>query len=301
MSGTVPILTTADGTVAQALDAAAARLRDAGVDGARRDALLLLAAALNEELAAVRARPEWVLDGSAQARFDSYVDRRAGREPVSRILGTREFWSLPFAISADTLDPRPDSETLVAAVLTHIGDRTAPLTILDLGTGSGCLLLALLSELPAARGLGIDVSKAAVGVARRNAVDLGLAGRSAFLCAPWGAALAGAWQVIVSNPPYIVSRDIPHLAPEVRLFDPPLALAGGADGLDAYRDLAPDIARLLAPGGVAALEIEPAQIENVEGVLQAAGLRGLGRARDLAGHWRCILAEGPEIPAEWRK
>lgn len=301
MSGTAPAMTTAGGTVAQALAAASARLRDAGVDGARRDALLLLAAALNEESGAVRARPERVLDGAARARFDAAVDRRAGREPVSRILGAREFWSLPFAISADTLDPRPDSETLVTAVLSHIGDRTAPLTILDLGTGSGCLLLALLSELPAARGLGIDISEAAVRVARQNAVALGLAGRSAFLCAPWGAALDGTWQVIVSNPPYIVSGDILKLAPEVRNFDPPMALAGGADGLDAYRDLAPEIARLVAPGGLAALEIDPAQIENVESVLQAAGLRGLGRVRDLAGKWRCVLAEGPEIAADWRK
>jgi release factor glutamine methyltransferase len=301
MSDTAPAMTTAGGTVAQALAAASARLRDAGVDGARRDALLLMAAALNEESAAVRARPERVLDGDARARFDAAVDRRVGREPVSRILGAREFWSLSFAISADTLDPRPDSETLVTAVLSHIGDRTAPLTILDLGTGSGCLLLALLSELPAARGLGIDISEAAVRVARQNAVAQGLAGRSAFLCAPWGAALGGAWQVIVSNPPYIVSGEIPNLAPEVRNFDPPMALAGGADGLDAYRDLAPEIARLVAPGGLAALEIDPVQIENVEGVLQAAGLRGLGRVRDLAGKWRCVLAEGPEIAAEWRK
>ena len=302
MSAEAPTTAAARGeTIARALTAAAARLRQAGVDGARRDALLLLAAALGEDSAAVRAWPERPLDAGARARFEALVERRARREPVSRILGTREFWSLPFKISPDTLDPRPDSETLVGAVLARIGDRQAALTILDLGTGSGCLLLALLAELPHARGLGVDISEAALGIARQNAAALGLDDRASFLRASWGAAVTKAWQVIVSNPPYIVSGDLPGLAPEVRTYDPAVALAGGADGLEAYRALAPDIARLVAPGGLVALEIESARIANVETMLRDAGLRELDRVRDLAGKWRCVVAGGPGQPANWRK
>lgn len=293
---------TADGeTVERVLSAATDRLRDAGVAAARRDALLLLAAALGSDADTVRARPERTLDAGARSAFRVLLDRRAGREPVSRILGTREFWSLPFKITRDTLDPRPDSETVVAAVLARIGDRAAPLRILDLGTGSGCLLLALLSELPAARGLGVDISAAALKVARENAEALGVAERAHFLQASWGAALGGAWQVIVSNPPYILSGDIPDLAPEVQDFDPPLALAGGPDGLDAYRALAPEIARLLASEGLAALEIETTRIDAVEALLRTAGLQKFGRERDLAGKWRCLLAGNAARPADWRK
>lgn len=289
------------GTVEQALATGAARLRDAGVAAGRRDALLLLAIALGADPNTLRLRPERPLDAAEWSAFEALLGRRAGREPVSRIVGTREFWSLPFKITRDTLDPRPDSETLVEAVLARIGDRGAPLDILDLGTGSGCLLLALLSELPAARGLGVDISEAALKVARENAMALGLAGRADFLCAPWGAALGGAWQVIVSNPPYILSEELPELAPEVQDFDPPLALAGGPDGLDAYRALAPEITRLMAPGGLAALEIETTQIDTVEALLRSAGLKNLGRVRDLAGNWRCLLAGNATRPADWRK
>ncbi len=285
-------------TVAQALATGAARLREAGVEAGRRDALLLLATALGADPDMLRLRPERRLDAVERSAFEVLLDRRAGREPVSRILGTREFWSLPFKITCDTLDPRPDSETLVEAVLTRLGDRTAPLDILDLGTGSGCLLLALLSELPAARGLGVDISEAALKVARENAAALGLGRRADFLCAPWGAALGGAWQVIVSNPPYILSGELPDLALEVQDFDPPLALAGGPDGLDAYRALAPEIARLMAPGGLAALEIGTTQINTVETLLRAAGLAEFGRERDLAGNWRCLLAGNAARPVD---
>jgi len=294
-----------DVSVSQVLAAATARLRNAGVEGARRDALLLLAAALGSDADTVRARPERPLDAAARSAFETLVDRRVKREPVSRILGAREFWSLPFKITRDTLDPRPDSETVVAAVLARIADRAAPLRILDLGTGSGCLLLALLSELPAAYGVGVDISEATVRIARANAVALGLAARTDFLRASWaapgGMPLGGVWQVIVSNPPYILSSELTDLAPEVRDFDPPLALAGGPDGLDAYRALAPEIARLMAPGGLAALEIETAQIENVDSLLRAAGLLEIGRERDLAGQWRCLLAGNAARPVDERK
>jgi release factor glutamine methyltransferase len=289
-----------EATVEQTLAEAAARLRAAGVEAARRDASLLLGAALGSGADALRARPERPVDAAASAAFAALVDRRVRREPVSRILGHREFWSLPFKITPATLDPRPDSETVVAAVLARIGDRSAPLAILDLGTGSGCLLLALLAELPAARGLGIDICAAALRTARENAVALGLAGRAEFVCGAWAAAVAGAWQVIVSNPPYIVTDDLRDLAPEVQGYDPRLALDGGADGLAAYRALAPDIARLIAPGGLAALEIETARSEAVENVLRAAGLSVLGRERDLSGRERCVLA-GPGTAAVARR
>jgi len=285
------------GTVDQALADATARLRAAGVEAARRDACLLLGAALGTGADAVRAQPERPVGGAESAVFAALVARRLRREPVSRILGSREFWSLPFKITPATLDPRPDSETVVAAVLARIGDRSAPLAILDLGTGSGCLLLALLAELPAARGLGVDVCEAALRTARENAVALGLAGRASFVRGAWAAAVAGAWQVIVSNPPYILTDDLRDLAPEVQGYDPHLALDGGADGLEAYRALAPEIARLIAPGGLAALEIGTAQSEDVELLLRAAGLSVLGRDRDLAGRQRCVLA-GAGTPAE---
>jgi release factor glutamine methyltransferase len=299
---TLQATTQESATVSQALAASTARLRDAGVEAPRRDALLLLAAALACDTDSLRLRPERPLDAAARSTFESLIERRVGREPVSRILGAREFWSLPFKITRDTLDPRPDSETVVAAVLARIADRTAPVRILDLGTGSGCLLLALLSELPAAYGVGVDLSEAAVCVARENATVLGLAGRADFLRAswdtPWSTALRDGWQVIVSNPPYILSSELTDLAPEVQDFDPPLALAGGPDGLDAYRALAPEIARLLAPGGFAALEIDTARIENVETLFRAAGLREIGRERDLSGNWRCLLAGKAARPVD---
>jgi len=277
-------------TVGQALDSAAGRLRAVGLDGARRDARLLLAAALALDPAAILARPERTLTKAEQDRIAALIARRARGEPVSRILGRREFWSLDFAVTADTLDPRPDSETLVGAVLACLPDRAAPLDILDLGTGTGCLLLALLSELPAARGLGIDTCPRALAVARSNARCLGLAARAAFAADSWGRALSGTWQVIVSNPPYIRDQDIPALAPEVAGFDPYLALAGGPDGLAAYRDLIPESARLLAPDGWLALEIGQDQQDAVEDLLTRNGLRPEARIGDLAGIDRCLLA-----------
>jgi release factor glutamine methyltransferase len=221
------------------------------------------------------------------------VARRLGREPVSRILGRRGFWTLDLALGPATLDPRPDSETVVEAVLAALPEPRAPLRLLDFGTGSGCLLLALLVELPTATGLGIDRSLAALEIARANARAAGLAGRAAFVQADWGGPLAGRFEVIVTNPPYIPSGDIAGLQPEVADFDPRLALDGGDDGLDCYRALVPDIARLLAPGGVAALEVGRGQAAAVGAMLTAAGLESLGARRDLGGVERCVTALQP--------
>ncbi len=279
--------------ISEALESAAARLRTAGVEGPRRDARLLLGEALGVGNEQLFAWPERSLSAADHTGFEALIARRERREPVSRILGRREFWSLNFRITPVTLDPRPDSESLVQAVLERIPDHGAPLKILDLGTGSGCLLLALLSELPKARGLGVDVSEPALQVARENAATLGLAGRSRFERRSWAAGLSGSWQLIVSNPPYIRESEIEGLAPEVIRYDPRLALAAGPEGLDAYRALVPQIASLLAPDGLVALEIGVGQYGAVRTLLAEFGLAQLGCARDLHGNQRCLLATVP--------
>ena len=286
-------LLTAPATVARTLTAAAVRLKEAGVEDPRRDARLLIAAAIEAGPERLIAEPERVLEDAEAARIEASIARRAAREPVSRILGRRGFWSLELEITPDTLDPRPDSETLIAAVLARIeaqGLVGAPLTVLDLGTGSGCLLLALLSELPAATGLGLDISAAALEVARRNARKLGLSERARFVVGDWGAGLGGSWQLIVSNPPYITDGEIGDLAPEVARYDPRLALTAGSDGLDAYRKLLPRAASLLGRGGMLALEVGRGQQDAVTALLAASGLTPRGRYRDLGGIERCLLA-----------
>lgn len=282
-------------TLAEAVAAATARLAAAGIEDPRRDARLLICRLLGAGPELLLARPERVLTPDEATRIAAAVARRAAREPVSRILGEREFWSLPFGLNAATLDPRPDSETLVAAVLAALPDRAAPLTLLDLGTGSGCLLLALLSEMPNATGCGIDISAAAVEQAAANAARLGLGGRARFLQRSWSEGMdpEAAWDVVLSNPPYIASGEIAGLAPEVADYDPPAALDGGPDGLAAYRALIPLAARLLRPAGLIALEIGQGQAGAVEALLDAAGFSDLRRARDLAGVERCLLANAP--------
>ncbi|WP_193368537.1 peptide chain release factor N(5)-glutamine methyltransferase [Pelagibius marinus] len=280
-------------TLAEAVAQAGARLAAAGIEDSRREARLLVCRLLGGGPELLLGSPERALTDGETGRIEAAVNRRAAREPLSRILGEREFWSLPFALNAATLDPRPDSETLVEAVLAEVAERDAALRLLDLGTGSGCLLLALLSELPAAQGCGIDLSAEAVAQAAANAQRLGLAARARFLRHSWDDGLALAptpWDVIVSNPPYIASAEIAALAPEVAGYDPAAALDGGADGLEAYRSLIPAAAAVLAPGGLLALEIGQGQAAAVEELLVAAGLRPLRRARDLAGIERCLLA-----------
>ena len=285
----LPIADEAGLTAGRFIAAAAARLEAAGVEGARRDARLLLAAALGAGPEALLARPERLLDSAEAAHAEALIARRVAREPVARILGKREFWGLAFKVTPAVLDPRPDSETLVRAVLDRLDGRTADLDILDLGTGSGCLLLALLSELPGARGLGVDISEAALEVARENAGILGFSSRAHFRQSSWGAGLEGSWQVIVNNPPYIKETEFEGLAPEVARHDPRLALAGGPDGLDAYRALLPQAARLLAPGGLLALEVGIDQQEAVEALVKSVDLVPLGRVRDLGGIERCLV------------
>jgi release factor glutamine methyltransferase len=282
-------------TLGEYLRTAARRLEEAGVEAPRRDARLLLSAVLDRDPSFVIAHGEDRLDESDRAGAEAMISRRVRREPVSRILGQREFWSLSLKVTPDTLDPRPDSETLVAAALQLIDRRDQPLRILDLGTGTGCLLLALLSELPAASGLGVDISEGSLEVARDNACSLGLASRARFRQGCWGEGLSPGWSLIVSNPPYIDDASLAGLPPEVARYDPPGALAAGPDGLAAYRALLPQAARLLAPGGFLALEIGNNQSADVKDLIAAYGLCFRLVARDLGGIERCLIADGGTV------
>lgn len=272
------------------LRALTVRFQAAGIQSARLDARLLVAEALGVEPLCLVTHPEMVLTAQQQTAIEDMAARREDRQPISHILGRRGFWTLDLRVTPDTLDPRPDTETLVQGVLDRVADRHAALRIVDFGTGSGCILLALLAELPNAQGLGIDQSNAALAVAAENAERNGLAGRAEFRHGDWGQGLDGPFDIIVSNPPYIPDADIAGLAPEVARHEPRSALAGGADGLECYRALVPDIARLLAVGGITGLEVGAGQDSDVAALLRGAGLRDLCVASDLAGHGRSVFA-----------
>jgi release factor glutamine methyltransferase len=281
-------------TIAALLARATGSLSEAGIEAAGREARLLLQHTAGLPVATQIAFGERVVEPVAVAAFDLAVARRLKREPLSHILGHREFWSLSFQVTADTLDPRADSETLVEAVLAGLQRQDAdyrhkPWSLIDFGTGTGCLLLALLSELPAAQGIGIDLNPGAVAVATANAQQLGLATRAQFRHGDWDQGIAAKFDVVISNPPYIVSDEIIGLQPEVAKFEPPLALDGGADGLTAYRALGPVIKRRLRQGGFAALEIGAGQGPDVSMLMQQAGLRQIASAQDLHAHERVLM------------
>lgn len=276
-------------TAVQAVAAAAEQLAAVGIETAHYDARLLVAEVLGVELRRLPASHHMVLSEEEARTLARLLGRRLGREPMSHILGRRGFWTIELKVTADTLDPRPDTETLVEAVLSALTDRGRGRRLLDLGTGTGCILLALLAEMGHASGLGIDASEAALAVARHNAETLGLAARAGFRRGDWGKGLDGPFDVIVSNPPYIPDGDIDGLEPEVARYEPRSALAGGPDGLDCYRALIPDIVRLLAPDGVAALEVGAGQAGDVAALLEASGLGGAWVTRDLGGVERCVI------------
>lgn len=274
-------------SIGECLAAAARRLTEAGIPDARRESRSILAHALGIEPVAVLGYPERPVGDTS--RFEELIERRAAREPLSHLTGHREFWSLDFAVTPDTLDPRPDSETVVEAALKRFTGRAAPASILDLGAGTGCLLLALLHELPDAAGVGVDILPAAVEVARGNAEKLGLGGRARFFVGDWGAALAGPFDLIVANPPYIPTGEIAGLQREVAQYEPRRALDGGPDGLEGYRALAGDLGRLLAPKGAAILEFGMGQANNVAHILESSGLHVEDFAADLSGALRCAV------------
>lgn len=267
---------------------AVSRLASAGIDTPDLDARLLIEHALGLTREALFTKANDPVPEPDAARVLALIDRRAAHEPVGRILGHREFWTLDLALNPDTLEPRPDTETVVEAVLKAIPAPDAPLRILDLGTGTGCILLALLAELPNATGLGVDLSPNAVAASTANAARNGLAARARFQTGDWGNGLTERFDVVVSNPPYIPSADIATLAPEVREHDPLRALDGGPDGLDPYRIIAGQLPTLLTPGGIAALEVGQGQAADVARLLDAAGVTVTGIFRDLGGVERCV-------------
>jgi release factor glutamine methyltransferase len=281
-------------SIESARRALAAQLRSSGLDEAELDARLLLGAALGLDLTGLIVQSARPLTRGEARRLAQYAQRRLVGEPVARILGAKEFWGLPFQLSDATLVPRPDTETVVELALEIFRDRAVSATrprIADIGVGSGAILLALLHEIPDAFGVGTDVSLSALGTAKSNAAALGLADRSAFIACYYAAALAGPFDLIVSNPPYIPSGDIAHLSVEVRDYDPRLALDGGNDGFDAYRALIPQAAQLLAPGGALIVEAGQGQARGIETLMASSALSVERPPKaDLAGVLRAVSA-----------
>lgn len=275
-------------TVAAALRRGAAVLAAAGIEQPRREARMLLHAALGVPERSLLAADAVI----APKRFDGLLARRAAREPMAFILGRQGFWTLDLEISPATLIPRADSETLIRAALEAFPDRAVG-TILDLGTGTGALLLAALVEFPDAWGLGVDLVPAAAGLAARNAAANGLARRAAFACGDWAAPLAARFDLVLANPPYVRAADVAGLMPEVARHEPRTALDGGADGLDAYRAIIADLPRLLAPGGAAILELGEGQAPAVAGLAAAAGFGTFALHADLGGIARSATLRAP--------
>jgi release factor glutamine methyltransferase len=271
----------------------AKEFRARGIDSAELDARILVGGALGLDRAALAAADGRRLGRDEEAVIAALAERRLAHEPVARIVGWKEFWSLALRVDASTLVPRPETETVVEAALTAIdaaGPRTRPLCIADLGTGSGAILLALLSELANASGVGTDVSVAALFVARENARRLRL-DRAQFLACDMAAALHGPFDIIVSNPPYIASHEIAALAPDVRDFDPRRALDGGSDGLKFYRSIAAVAPALLASGGTLIVELGTGQSQAVDALFAAGGLVPLPARPDLSGIPRALVAK----------
>jgi release factor glutamine methyltransferase len=271
----------------------AARFRAVGIESPDLDARLLVGHALGLDHASLVRDGERGLGRADIAGIEALAARRRAGEPVARITGIKEFWGLPFQMTPAVLVPRPDTETVVETALGLIdrdGARSRRLRIADLGTGSGAILIALLHELPDAWGIGTDCNTAALETARANAGRLGVAARASFVACDFGAALAGGADLVVANPPYIPTDEIARLAPEVRDFDPRGALDGGPDGLGAYRVIAADAGRLLAPGGHLVMEIGAGQAEATSALAAAAGLGSIAVAPDLAGIDRVVSA-----------
>jgi len=266
-------------------------LTTAGIDSPRLDARVLLAHVMQIETSQTFTRDDLPLPPHHEAELAKLVQRRMAREPVSRIFGKREFWGLEFNVTPATLDPRDDTETLVSAVIDH-SKRVALNNprILDLGTGTGCILLSLLHALSGSSGIGVDISEAALQVAAGNASKLQLSHRASFARMSWADALAGPFGIVTSNPPYLSDDDMRNLSPEVR-YDPIRALDGGGDGLDCYRAIVSDIKRLVRNPAVVALEVGAGQAEQVARLVAGAGLRVVEIRSDLSAIPRCVVAE----------
>jgi len=285
--------TSASPTLVTAWKAATARLKAGQIDSPSIDARLLLEVATGAGRADILTDPYRALTPEQQATLDGYVERRLKREPVSRILGKKGFWKIMLNVTPDVLSPRPDTEAILDVVMLAFAPHQA-FTMIDLGTGSGAILLATLAERAGARGVGTDISFEALAVARDNAASLDLDGRCDFLRTEWAAGMADhSFDLVVSNPPYIPSDDIDGLDPEVRDHDPRLALDGGPDGLQAYRDLAPEILRILKPGGIFAVEIGWDQGPQVKALFEAQGFTDVIVVKDLSDRDR-VVTNGPD-------
>lgn len=282
--------------VRDAMAAVARFLMAAGIEGAARDARLLLLEALELSASDLLRDPLRILSSSDALRLSGFAERRARREPVARIVGARGFYGRTFRVTPATLDPRPCTETVVEAVLeiaTGEGWRERPIRIIDVGTGSGALLVTLLAELPLATGVGTDISDDALTAAQTNATALGVAARAEFVNRRNLVAVEGPFDVLVSNPPYIPSADIAGLDEDVRMFDPMAALDGGVDGLDIYRALSADLCRVV-PAGWAFFEVGAGQADDVADILRAdlgPRVASSKRWRDLGQHTRCVAVQ----------
>jgi release factor glutamine methyltransferase len=277
-------------SIACVLNEATESLERAGIASARMDASLLLAHVLFRSREALLMSGNKLLTNNDINLFNETIARRQTHEPIAYIVGKKEFWSLDFYVTRDTLIPRPDSETLIEAALKRVKNRASNTTILDIGTGTGCLLIALLKELPGASGVGVDINERALQVAQKNAQIHGVHERVVFLKSHWCDALNGTFDLIISNPPYIAEKDRATLMQDVVGYEPHAALFAGGDGLDAYTAIVPQVARLLAPGGMCVLEIGERQAEAVIRLLQIQRLITEQPERDLAGIERCVIA-----------
>lgn len=274
--------------IGELLQAATRRLIEEGNDTPRLDARLLLAHALGVQ-DRLHGREDDPVTLEERERYAEFLARRIRGEPVSRILGSREFWSLEFDLSPATLDPRPDSETLIDTLLEIYQDRSRAYRILDLGTGTGCLLLAALSEFPNAEGVGVDIQAECIEVASQNAEKLCLSTRARMIHSRWADNVTGPFDIVLSNPPYIPTSDIGTLQPEVQFHDPMQALDGGVDGLGAYRNIAECLNSILGEDGRAVLEFGEGQGQKISRIMEASGHIVDGFRKDLAGIERCIV------------
>lgn len=270
------------------LNEAATQLRSAGIESPRREARLLLAHAMGVTAGEI-AIAQIVISQKCADAFSAAILRRCRREPFAYITGMREFWSLDFKVSRDVLIPRPETETLIESALREFPSRDAVLRVLDLGTGTGCLLLAFLSERPNATGIGADLSQAALRLAARNARDLSLDGRASFVESHWTSAIAGTYDAVFANPPYVPTAAVAGLEPEVARYEPRLALDGGADGLSAYREIAAVLPKSMATGGLLFVEAGYGQAQGIREIFTAAKFQYRDTICDLGGVPRCVV------------
>ncbi len=273
----------------EALRWAVLKLQQEKIESASLDGRILLEHVLGVSREQLLFALDQPISAEQYAKFQMLVEKRAQRQPVAQLIGKREFWGMNFVVSGHTLDPRPDSEALVEYVLERIANRADNHKVLDLGTGTGCLLLSIISELPSAQGVGVDYCENALQVAKENSLALGFASRTQFFCGDWCEKLEGEFDIILANPPYIPTGVIPTLDPEVAVFEPKLALDGGDDGFSCYRKIMKKLPKIMAKNGFAAFELGMGQQKELTNIAEENGLEAVGVRNDLSGIARCII------------